>query len=226
MKPIDFHLVPSETALIVIDMQNGFCSFDGSISKGGGDVTDMNGIIPQIRELVMACREAGIVDIWTLQQHYKDDITKIQHRITPHTLRWSAGATALKDTWDSDIIDDLADLAQGPAEMVIKHRFSAFMDTRLDTLLRMKGIKTLIVTGVATSHCVETTVRDGYQKDYDILVPNDAVAALNKEAHDASLYMIDRFFGVVMPSADILDLIKGQKKSLNLNQGWTDRVSV
>lgn len=225
MKPINFNLIPNETALIVIDMQNGFCNYEGSISKGGGDISSMHATIPRVRELILACREAGIIDIWTLQQHYPDDITKKLHRITPHTLRWGAGPTALKGTWDSEIIDELKDLAQEPAEMVIKHRFSGFMDTRLDTLLRMKGINTLLVCGVATSHCVETTVRDGYQKDYDIIVPSDAVGAMSTEAHNASLSLIDRFFGVVLSSDDILRLIKGESMVLNLNEGWTTRGS-
>ncbi len=223
MSTVNFSINPAETALIAVDMQNGFCDYDGSISKGGGDVSMQHDTIPAVRTLVEAAREHGILDIWTKQEHYPDDITKTRHKITPHTLRWSAGATALRGTWDSEFVAELKDLTETTEEVVVKHRFSAFMDTRLDTLLRMKGITTLIVTGVATTHCVETTVRDAYQKDYDVVVVSDAVGALNKPAHDASLYMIDRFFGVVLPSADVLQLIAGESIPLDFRQGWTDR---
>lgn len=223
MPTVDFSIDPSDSAVLAIDMQNGFCSLEGSISRGGGDVAMQRETIPIVRSVVEAGRLRGMIDIWTKQEHYPDDVTKTRHRITPHTLRWSAGATALTGTWDAELVPELADLVAPPAEIVIKHRFSGFMDTRLDTLLRMKGITTLIVTGVATTHCVETTVRDAYQKDYDVVVVSDAVGALNKPAHDASLYMIDRFFGVVLPSDDVLRLIKGETLALDFRQGWTDR---
>jgi ureidoacrylate peracid hydrolase len=228
MKPINYHLIPNETALVIIDMQNGFCDYEGSISKGGGDVSAMNAIIPKVRELVLACREAGIIDIWVTQNHYADDITKKKHRITPHTLRWENGPnpTALKGTWDSQIVDQLKDLAKESSEIVIKHRFSAFMDTRLETLLRMKGVNTLIVCGVATTHCVETTVRDGYQKDYDIIVPSNAVGAMSPEAHEASLSIMNRFFGVVLSTEDTIKLTTGESLELNLQEGWKKRTPI
>jgi ureidoacrylate peracid hydrolase len=176
--------------------------------------------IPCIRRLVEAGRERGILDIWTKQEHYADDITKVRHKIIPHTLRWGAGPTGVKGTWDSDFMDEIKDLTEAPGEVVVKHRFSGFFDTRLDTLLRMKGIKTLIVTGVSTTHCVETSVRDAYQKDYDVIIPAEAVGALTKDAHDASLWMMDRFFAKVLPQDDVLRLIKGDSLTVNFTQGW------
>lgn len=220
---IPFSIDPAETAIIAIDMQNGFCSPAGSMcAKGGGDISMMRSTIPQVRELVEAGRDRGVLDIWTKQEHYKDDITKLRHKITPHTLRWPAGPTGLKGTWDSEFVEELADLATEPAEIVIKHRFSAFFDTRLDTLLRMKGITTLIVCGVATTHCVETTVRDAYQKDYDVIVPSEAVGALTEEPHLASLWMIDRFFGKVMSTSDVVRLISGDTIPVDFQEGWTN----
>lgn len=205
-----YNLIPNETALLVIDMQNSWCHPQGSIGRNGYDASMMRGIIPEVKELVNACREAGILDIWTIQNHYPDDITRQIHRIRPHTHRWKAGPPGLKDTWEAEVVDELKELAQKPAEIIVKHRFSAFFDTRLDTLLRMKGINTLLICGVATTHCVETSVRDAYQRDYDVLIAEEAVAALTKEDHDASLRLMNKVFGVVMKNEQLLSLIQGE----------------
>jgi ureidoacrylate peracid hydrolase len=212
---------PAETAIIAIDIQNGFCSPEGSMARGGGgDVSMMAGTVPHIRRLVEAGRRRGVLDVWTKQEHYPDDVTKVRHKITPHTMRWGAGPTGLTRTWDSEFVDEVSDLVVPPAEVVVKHRFSGFFDTRLDTLLRMKGVTTLIVCGVATTHCVETTVRDAYQKDYDVIVPEEAVGALTREPHEASLWMIDRFFGKVLPVDDVVRLIEGESLTIDFANGW------
>ncbi|GAB7008036.1 cysteine hydrolase [Nocardioides sp. AN3] len=216
----EMSLDPAETAIIAIDIQNGFCSPKGTMAQAGGDISMMAATVPHIRRLVEAGRGRGVLDVWTKQEHYADDVTKQRHQITPHTMRWAAGPTGLKGTWDSDFIDDVGDLVTEPAEIVVKHRFSGFFDTRLDTLLRMKGVRTLIVTGVATAHCVETTVRDGYQRDYDIIVPREAVGTLTIEPHEASLWMIDRFFGKVLPTDDVLRLIAGETLTVDYEQGF------
>lgn len=205
-----FSIIPKETALLVIDMQNSYCHPQGSIGRNGYDYTMMNATIPKVKELVEACRQAGILDIWTIQNHYPDDITRKTHRIKPHTHRWQAGPPALKGTWDAEIVDELKDLAKEPAELVIKHRFSAFFDTTLDTLLRMKGITTLVVSGVATTHCVETSVRDAYQRDYDVIVAEDAVAGLTLESHQSSLKLINKTFGLTLPNEEIIKLANGE----------------
>jgi ureidoacrylate peracid hydrolase len=216
----DLTIDPAETAILAIDIQNGFCHVEGSISKGGGDVSMHAATIPCIRRLVEAGRERGILDIWTKQEHYADDITKVRHKILPHTLRWGhANPTAVTRTWDAEFMYEIADFTTD-GEVIVKHRFSGFFDTRLDTLLRMKGIKTLIVTGVSTTHCVETSVRDAYQKDYDVIIPVEAVGALTKEAHDASLWMMDRFFAKVLPQDDVLRLINGEAVTVDFTQGW------
>jgi len=211
-----FELQPEKTALLIIDMQNSYCHPDGSIGRAGYDVEAMNATIPKVKELLLACRSAGILDIWTIQNHYPDDLTRKTHRITPHTHRWMAGPPALKGTWDAEVVDELKAFTDLPAELVTKHRFSAFFDTRLDTLLRMKGIDTLLVCGVATTHCVETTIRDAYQRDYDVLVAAEAVGGLTKENHQASLKLINETFGVVISAEQMVELIHGEPQQLRM----------
>lgn len=192
------------TALVVVDMQNGFISPEGSVGRAGADTVLMQATVGPVRRLVEAVRGYGILDVWTIQEHYPDDRTRYAHRIIPHTLRRSSGAPALINTWDGEVIPELTDLACDPAEFIRKHRFSAFLDTRFETLLRMKGIDTLIICGVSTSLCVETTVRDAYQRDFDVIVASDAVGISSADMHHASLRVIDRYFGMCVPTDVIL----------------------
>ncbi|MDF2837596.1 MAG: isochorismatase hydrolase [Paenibacillus sp.] len=206
--PDGYHLIPSETALLVIDMQNGFCSPNGSLGQNGVDISHMRNTIAPVKQLIEASRAAGIMDAWTIQHHYPDDVTRGRHRIIPHTLRYGSGPAALANTWDSEVVDELKPLYQAPAESILKHRFSAFFDTRLDTLLRMKGIRTVIVSGVSTSLCVETTIRDAYQRDYDVIIATDAIATDSPQAHEESMRTAAKYFGAVLTTDDIVGLIE------------------
>jgi ureidoacrylate peracid hydrolase len=95
--------------------------------------------------------------------------------------------------------------------VVTKHRFDAFMDTDLDVILRSKGIKTLIITGLVTNVCVETTTRHAFLKDYYVVVPDDCVAAYTLKSHLNSLENIDNYFGEVTSSHEIIRIWKRKK---------------
>lgn len=205
-----------KTAFLIIDMQNSYCHPDGSIGRNGYNSSMMNAAIPKVKELLVESRKNGLLDIWTIQNHYPDDQTRYNRLITPHTHRWKAGPPGLKGTWDAEIVDELKEFIDDKAELVTKHRFSAFLDTRLDTLLRMKGITTLIIAGVATTHCVETSVRDAYQRDYNVFVAEDAVAGLDKEDHEASLRLINKVFGLVLNNEEIKSLMQGKDISVHI----------
>src|SRR5699024_6089863 len=156
-----------------------------SIGRNGYNNKAMIEAIPKVKELVETCRENDVQDIWVTQIHYSDNQTRYNRLITPHTHRWSAGQPAVKDSWESEIVDELKELAETSGEIVVKHRFSAFLDTRLDTLLRMKDIETVIITGVATTHCIETSVRDAYQRDFNVIIGGEAIGGMSQEDHDA-----------------------------------------
>src|SRR4051794_33827975 len=101
----DLTIDPAETAILAIDIQNGFCSLSGTMARAGGDISMMSSTVPHIRRLVKAGRARGVLDIWTKQEHSPDDVTKARHKIIPHTLRWSAGPTGLAGTEDSEFTD-------------------------------------------------------------------------------------------------------------------------
>jgi ureidoacrylate peracid hydrolase len=91
---------------------------------------------------------------------------------------------------------------------VTKHRYSAFYNTDLDSILRSNGIRTIVLTGVATNVCVETTAREGFVRDYYVVLVSDGTATYSAQDHEATLRNIDRFFGEVATIADIVSVWK------------------
>jgi ureidoacrylate peracid hydrolase len=88
----------------------------------------------------------------------------------------------------------------------VKHRYDAFLATDLDLVLRSNAVRTVVLTGVSTHVCVETTARSAFVRDYYTVVVADGCAAYSIEEHQASLRVIDRFFGEVAGMEEILPL--------------------
>ncbi len=189
---------PGETALLVIDMQNGFCDPQGAMARAGLNYHAQNRIVPTVKELVRVCRRAGIHVAWSLQKHYPDDLTRKKHRIPSHLNKLGA-IPCLKDTWDAELVAQLAGEVTPQDDVFEKHRSSCFYNTTLEVKLRMRGITTLIVCGVATNYCVESTIRDAYARDYDIVVVEDCVATLWEDLHRATLRNVELFYGTAIP---------------------------
>jgi ureidoacrylate peracid hydrolase len=199
-------LDPREVGLFVVDMQNGFCHPEGARAKAFGvDAIAMpRAIIPNVVELMRLCRSAG-VRIWlTRQVHYPDDQARKRRRIPSHLDRRGVKLELCwRGTWDSELIDEIKAEVRPEDEVIIKHRASAFYNTPVETELRVKGIQVLIITGTTTSFCIDSTIRDAYMRDYDVLVPAECVSDTDQAAHDAVLASVDRFHGLVTNTAEI-----------------------
>jgi ureidoacrylate peracid hydrolase len=104
-------------------------------------------------------------------------------------------------SWEGDFYGDIHPEPGEP--IVTKHRYSAFYNTDLDSILRSHGIRTIVLTGVATNVCVETTAREGFVRDYYVVLVADGTATYSPEDHQATLRNIDRFFGEVKSITDI-----------------------
>lgn len=106
-------------------------------------------------------------------------------------------------TWGADFCSDLGP-QNHPNEFVLdKHRYSAFIGTRLDQILRSNHVQSLVVCGVATSGCVESTIRDGFMLDYYVVIAGDACGDYENERHINTLRKMDLSFGTVVSAADI-----------------------
>jgi ureidoacrylate peracid hydrolase len=187
-------------ALLVIDVQNGFVSKGGSYDKLGMDTSNYRDVVPKMRELVNLCREVEIPIFYTeaTREASGIDLLTRVHRILPKSReeRISKVPICVRGTWDAQTIDELK-----PADtdhVIIKRRDSAFQDTEVNVWLKALGINTLVIAGVDTSICVETSVRDGFNQGYDVILISDATASGNKEDYNRTLQRIGDSYGVVM----------------------------
>lgn len=188
------------TAVLVIDMQNVFCA-EGYPLGREVDKTMIRAIIPRLQQFLTQVRikNVPIVFIRTVmdEEDFSSPIKELSIRNYGQEI-----AYCLRDSWEAEFTPEIQPEAN---EIVIeKTRYSAFVKTDLDAQLRELGIATLIVTGVATNVCVETTCRDGFMRDYYIAVPNDLVATMSEELHRVSLTNLKRWFATVTSSEELL----------------------
>jgi ureidoacrylate peracid hydrolase len=202
---------PAETALIVVDMQNAYASKGGYVDVAGFDVSGAASAIEGTRKAVEAARAAGMAVIY-FQNGWDPDYVEAG---TPGSPNWHksnalktmrarpelAGTLLAKGTWDYAIVGALA--PQLGDIVVPKTRYSGFFNTNIDSLLRARGIRTLIFTGVATNVCVESSLRDAFHLEYFGVVLKDATHHLGPDfVQEAALYNIRAFFGWVSTVAD------------------------
>jgi ureidoacrylate peracid hydrolase len=204
---LGFQIEPKEVALLVIDMQNGFCHDKGTLGKNGADISSSKAIVPNVRKLVKMCWEAKIHVIWSQQKHFPEDVTRRLHKIPSH-LDKIGTYPCFTGTWDAEIIDELKSEIREEDDIVEKHRSSCFYNTTLHTKLRMRGINMLIVAGVASEYCVENTIRHAYHMDYDIIVIKDCIASMHEESTRTTLLNVERWFGLVLSLKELSEQLE------------------
>lgn len=202
-RPDPLTVTVAETALIVVDMQNAYCSPGGYMDAVGFDVSGAAPVIAENRALIDACKAAGITIIY-LQNGFEPDQRDVGGPTAPvwhksNALRfmranpdWS-GKLITKGTWDHAIVDELK-----PADddiVVGKSRYSGFAGTNLDQILSARRIRTVLVAGVATNVCVESTIRDAYHREYFPIMVTDATMAAGDGQQEATEFNVLRFFG-------------------------------
>jgi ureidoacrylate peracid hydrolase len=196
--------------LIVIDMQNGFVSKNGSYDRLGMNIEDYRRIIPTIQELIIFCRGEGIPIFYTqaVREPSGIDLLLHDHSVLPRTReeRLEKIPICVRGTWDADIIDEIQPSDED--HIILKRRDSAFQDTELKVWLRSVGINTLIFCGVDTSICVETSLRDGFNQGYDVILIADATASGIKKHYDTTLERVRDYYGIVTYLHEFEEIIK------------------
>lgn len=200
------------TALLVIDMQNAFCDPEGTLGISGVDVDPMQAIIAPVRSLIEQCQAARVPVIWTVQEHFAADASRARKRLPSHTARRKQ-VSALAGSWDAELVDALGDLAD-PAFVIRKHRFGAFYETRLDAVLRMLGVEALLVTGVTANACVETTLREAYLRDYDLVAVTDCIAAVRPDWTETAHAVWQQYLCLLATSAEVTFWLEAGAASL------------
>lgn len=201
-------LNPASTALLVIDIQNDFCSSSGLMASIGKDVSRMDSMIEQIKQLTTLCEEVKIPVFYTQQIYDRTKLTDLQ-----------------KEQYDLDGKMITCDIngdgyklykLNPPADRIFpKYTYNVFSNSNLSSELSSRGIKTLIITGVSTQICVETAIRNGFDIGYKIVVPRDLVATTSKDpgTQERTLRLVEKTYGVVVDSAEITAILKTTKRA-------------
>ena len=185
--------------LIVVDMQNGFVAKGGSYDKLGMNTSHYREIIPKVKNLIDLCKSLDIPVFYTeavRESSGIDLLTKI------HTLLPKSREERLKvpicvsGTWDAQTIDEIK--PKKDDHVIIKRRDSAFQDTELRVWLQSVGINVLVFCGADTSICVETSIRDGFNLGYDIVLISDATASSMKNHYETTLDRVRDYYGLQM----------------------------
>lgn len=194
---------PARSALLVIDMQNAFCHPEGTLGISGVDVSPAQATYQPVRDLAEAFAANGLPVIWTQQVHLPRDAARDAKALASHTAKRKQ-VSCLSGSWDAQLVDELADLATDPTFVVTKHRFGSFYETRLQPLLSMLGVTALFVAGVTANACVETTLREAYLRDYDVVAVTDAIAAVRPQWLDTAQAVWAQYLGVLATTGEVL----------------------
>jgi nicotinamidase-related amidase len=206
-----FDIRPGNAALLVIDMQQDFVA-EGAPYECGAAGRE---IVDRINRLAAACREADIPVILTAQVHRADgsDLGAVRHL---HPLT-AAGAALREGTEGVELVPEIE---IGPRDHFIrKPRYSAFFGTDLETLLRNFGATVLLIAGVATNVCCESTARDAFFRDYEVVFLADATATVPlpdighgsftaDEVQAFTLSQVATFFGEVATVDDVVERVR------------------
>ncbi|CUH62319.1 Peroxyureidoacrylate/ureidoacrylate amidohydrolase RutB [Thalassovita gelatinovora] len=200
---------PAHTALLIIDMQNDFCLDGFATSRAGRPLDAAQAIIPTLETLLRAARQAGVlvchVGFWTLDHHLSDTAPWLAQR---RRATYASDRIAMAGSEGADFIEPLSPQPDEP--VIRKHRYSAFKGTDLDMVLRARGIKSVVPTGVSTNVCVESTLRDAFETGHYTALPRDACASWDLALHDATLKTANARFGLVCDSADLIQVWTGE----------------
>jgi ureidoacrylate peracid hydrolase len=207
----------SKTAVLVVDMQNDFAAPGGMFDRAGVNISPIRQALGPTHKVLAAARTAAIPIVYIKMEFQPDlsdfgaadDPNRIKHRLFAVGERITRpdgreGRILVKGTWNTDIVGELG---PQPGDLTIsKNRYSGFYQTDLHATLEARGVKCLILTGCTTSVCVESTLRDGMFRGYKCLLLSDCTAE-PLGSHEASLRVVEKLFGWVANSADLLAVL-------------------
>lgn len=213
-EPQDIVVDANKTALLIVDMQNDFCTEGGWMASCGIDISPNRKPIAPLKALIACCRANQLPVVWVNWGVRKDLLNIAPSVLHAHNPKANAVDLAApvpgtrsqvlaKGSWGAEVVEEINPGDQD--HQIVKHRFSAFWDCETDAVLRNLGIKTLLIAGVNTDQCVMTTLEDASFLGYDTILVEDCTATTSPQyCTDAVLYNVKLLFGFVVTSSDIV----------------------
>ncbi len=188
-EPESIELDLDRTALLVVDMQNAFASPGGMLELAGIDIRPARDAVANARLVCEAARAAGIPVVYL-------------------TIGWPADQSTAGGP-------ESPNPAPQPSDTVIvKSRYSGFHGTDLDSLLRGRAVRNLLIVGIASNVCVESTIRDAYFLEYwPVMIADATMPAGPAEIQRATIYNVSTFFGWVTTAEDVATALSGARLS-------------
>jgi nicotinamidase-related amidase len=183
-------LNPGRSALLVIDMQNFFLNPASPSFTCGGLA-----ILPNLKKLIQAYRKANLPVIYTRHVHHPD-------LLDAGIMGWWWQGMCREGYPESEVHPDLA--PQPGEKQVLKHRYSSFYNTDLETILRVMKVEDLVISGIMTNMCCESTARDAYFRDYRVFFLADGTGSITEEMHLASLLNLSFGFAWITTVNEII----------------------
>ena len=220
-RPVRFPATPQEvvldatrTAIIVVDMQNDFCTPGGWLDHIGVDVASARSPIEPLRRLLPALRTIGVPVVW-LNWGNRPDQANLPPGVV-HVYNGDGESVGIGDplpgsgahvlergSWSAQVVDELV---KEPGDLSVdKYRMSGFFDTELESVLRNLDVTTLLFAGVNADQCVLATLTDAASIGYDCIFLDDCCATTSPDyCFDATVYNVAQCFGFVATSIDLL----------------------
>lgn len=190
---------PSRTALLIVDMQNDFCSPGGFIDRATSFTPSTAAVSARIATLRQAAEHLGMLVIHIVS-HFDDEY--LNEPMRERLVRIGAEPYCVSGTWGAEIIDELA---IRPGELqVAKHTYDGFYGTELQNILEDHQIRTTLVTGLATDNCVAATAKGAYFRGFYVVIPADACTSGSVAQHEAGLLIAQHAYAELSTSDELL----------------------
>jgi ureidoacrylate peracid hydrolase len=209
---------PKSTAVVLIEYQNDFTTEGGTLHQAVKPVMDQTNMLANTVETVKQARAAGATIIYapiTFTENYRE--------LSPDPYGILKGVVDSRSfrqgSWGAEIVDALK---PDPSDIVIegKRGLCGFATTNLDFILRSRGISTIALGGFLTNCCVESTMRTGYEKGYDVITLKDCTATLSEEEQRVAVEKNFPMFSRPMTHAEFLSMLKGKKTADSESRGY------
>lgn len=187
-------LKKDKSALLVIDMQKFFLNPKSPTFTCGGLA-----VLPNVKQLVEAFRKAHRPIIYTRHVHHPDGIDA-------GIMGWWWEGMCVEGSPESEVHGEIIPLSH--EKVILKHRYSSFYNTDLETILRCAKIEDLVISGIMTNMCCESTARDAYYRDYRVFFLADGTGSVNEEMHTASLLNLAFGFAFITTTQTVLQQLQ------------------